>query len=116
MDKHIRLAMTGAGPKLLSVLRVQRRNDLRRVGNFYYERSFANAFVVAAAQSNASFSKIASIFASRCTQAGGELASMIPTRNRGFWHDVLEDIVDSPVLRRCVAQSLQQCFQRKEYT
>ena len=107
--------MTDVGPQLVSAHYVCSQKLLRRVGHIYFNRKFANAFLSAAVQSNASFSKIASIFAARSTTAGGELASMIPTRSRGFWHNVLEDIVESPVFCAAIARYLQECGQRTEY-
>ena len=40
---------------------------------------------------------------------------MIPTRSRGFWHNVLEGIVESPVFCAAIARYLQECGQHTEY-
>ena len=58
---------------------------------------------------------MASMFLARCAEAGGELCGLTPARNRGFWVNVLEDIVSSPAVEAAVQKHLNECGDRGEY-
>ena len=45
IDTHFRLCMGGNGPFFMSTKQIGQAQNLRRVGNVYYNRSFANAFM-----------------------------------------------------------------------
>ena len=58
---------------------------------------------------------MASVFLARCAEAGGELCGLTPARNRGFWVNVLEDLVSSPAVEAAVQKHLNECGDRGEY-
>ena len=71
IDKDIRLCLTTKGPSFMSMQKIKQAKHLRRVGNVYYDRSFANDFMCNAVASRASFRQIAAYFTSSTARHQG---------------------------------------------
>jgi hypothetical protein len=115
IDKHIRLCMIGSSPQYMSLYAVKRAKFLRRVGNFYYDRAFANAYMCAAVSGCASLRKIAAAFAASATAAGQPMCSLLPEAGHDFWINVLEDLMSGPALTARMSSLLEECHQHQEF-
>ena len=84
IDKKIRCVWHADGPEFVRLQNVQKATGLRRVGNMYYDRGFAEAFLHAASVSHGSLHKVQTHFLRTCRRENGQLASLIPRGNNGF--------------------------------
>ncbi|CAE7582461.1 unnamed protein product [Symbiodinium sp. CCMP2592] len=115
IDKFLRCVFHSDGPEFVTIRSVTKATGLRRVGNLFYDHDFADAFLQAAAAHNASLHKIQAYFLERCTRNDGKLASVIPRGNNGFWTNVLEDLMGSPLLEAYTAKLMDRCAQAEEF-
>ena len=115
IDKDIRLCLTTKGPSFMSMQKIKQAKDLRRVGNVYYDRSFANDFMCNAVASRASFRQIAAYFTSSTARHQGALCSMLPEASHSFWCNVLEDLTQSPQIKVKLQDLLQECEAHTEF-
>ncbi|OLP79865.1 hypothetical protein AK812_SmicGene39798 [Symbiodinium microadriaticum] len=115
IDKDIRLCLTTKGPSFMSMQKIKQAKDLRRVGNVYYDRSFANDFMCKAVASRASFRQIAAYFTSSTARHQGALCSMLPEASHSFWCNVLEDLTQSPQIKVKLQDLLQECEAHTEF-
>ena len=81
----------------------------------YYDRDFAEAFLHAASASHGSLHKAQTHFLRTCRRESGQLASRIPRGNNGFWLNVMEDLMTSPLLESYTANLLEQCREAEEF-
>ena len=115
IDKDIRLCLTTKGPSFMSMQKIKQAKHLRRVGNVYYDRSFANDFMCNAVASRASFRQIAAYFTSSTARHQGALCSMLPEASHSFWCNVLEDLTQSPQIKARLQDLLQECEAHTEF-
>ena len=115
IDKHIRMCMTRLGPCFMSLGQVKKSRVRRRVGNVYYDRSFANAFMCNAVAGRGSFRQIAAAFASSSTRGQGQLSSLLPEASHSFWCNVLEDLLQSPQMATKLQSLLNECYEKEEF-
>lgn len=115
IDKKIRCVWHADGPEFVRLQNVQKATGLRRVGNMYYDRGFAEAFLHAASVSHGSLHKVQTHFLRTCRRENGQLASLIPRGNNGFWLNVMEDLMTSPLVESYTARLLEQCREAKEF-
>ena len=115
IDTHCRLCMGSNGPFFISTTCVRRSQNLRRVGNVYYNRSFANAFLCSAVASRCSFRQIAATFTTSATRSGGQLSSLLPEASHSFWCSVMEDLMQSPHMAAKMHELLNECEIKSEF-
>ncbi|CAE7784270.1 unnamed protein product, partial [Symbiodinium necroappetens] len=109
IDKSLRCVFHSDGPEFVNIRSITEATGLRRVGNLFYDRGFADAFLNAAAAHHASLHKIQAYFLEKCRRDDGKLASVIPRGNNGFWMNVLEDLMMSPLLEAYTAGLMDRC-------
>ena len=115
IDTHFRLCMGGNGPFFMSTKQIGQAQNLRRVGNVYYNRSFANAFMCNAVASRCSFRQIAATFTTAATRSGGQLSSLLPEASHSFWCSIMEDLMQSPQMATKMHELLGECEIKNEF-
>ena len=115
IDKSLRCVFHSDGPEFVNIRSITEATGLRRVGNLFYDRGFAEAFLNAAAAHHASLHKIQAYFLEKCRRDDGKLASVIPRGNNGFWMNVLEDLMMSPLLEAYTAGLMDRCAEAEEF-
>ena len=109
IDKSVRCVSHSDAPEFVNIRSITEATGLRRVGNLFYDRGFADAFLNAAGAHHASLHKIQACFLEKCRRDDGKLASVIPRGNNGFWMNVLEDLMMSPLLEAYTARLMDRC-------
>ena len=115
VDKLLRCIIHSDGPEFVRLADVRKSKTLRRVGNLYYDRQFAVAFLHAAAAGHGSLSKIQMHFLEGCRRNNGELASLLPRGQADFWKNVMEDLTHSPLIQSHAKHLLHECEQHTEF-
>ena len=117
IDKSLRCVFHSHGPEFVNIRSITKATatGLCRVGNLFYDHGFADAFLHAAAAHNASLHKIQAYFLEKCKRNDGKLASVIPRGNNGFWMNVLEDLMGSPLIEAYTATLMDRCAEAEEF-
>ena len=87
VDEECRIVLDGSGPCFRSLGAIAEM-DVRRVGNFYYTRSFAQHLYDDFVIENGKLDKVRNRFAYRAQTSGNTLASMLPDE----WQDLVADV------------------------
>jgi hypothetical protein len=95
LDRHLVLVLTSEGPAYRSAEVVARSCGFRRVGNTYYDRTFADALLREAILSHGRVRTMLPRLIARLSTTPAALTELLP-RSSTLWLCVMEDVMSTP--------------------
>ena len=114
-NKDLCYMLSGTGPCYFFNQGDGVRGDLRRVGNVYYTRAFANRFVTLALLEHGRMRPIRDRLVQDSLLAGNPLWHLLPAHPK-TWAPLLEDMLSCPWIRGKEASLLSECGEHSEFT
>ena len=98
VDRDLRIVLDGNGPRMVSADDTVASEQLRRVGNILYTRSFADAFLREILLSTCSLRSTLTRLQGQFQLSGNELGGLMPEHHKTMW-GILEDILKNPSIQ-----------------